>query len=103
MFLEHDDIRLYAEVIQIVVSRHLCWVRPLLLVVNKSDEPPLITDLRDGSDLLWPVDLFRPALDTEVITLLSQLLAKEPKSSPDSTAKQQLNQFIYQIWQAHKN
>lgn len=100
--LEHDDRRLYAEVIQIVVSRQLCWVRPLLLVANTC-EPLLVTDLRDGSDLLWPVNLFRPALDTEVITLLSQVLAKEPKFEPDSTAKQQLNQFIYQFWQAHKN
>ncbi len=99
--LEHGDKRLYAEVIQVVVSRQLCWVRPLLLATNFS-EPPLITDLRDASDLLWPIDIFRPALDTEVITLLSIVLAKEPKPGTDSTAKLQLNQFIHQVWQAHK-
>ncbi|MEH1929907.1 MAG: hypothetical protein V7K14_10905 [Nostoc sp.] len=98
--LEHGDSNLYAEVIQFVVSRQLCWVRPLLMV-TLIPESPLITDLRDASDLLWPANLFRPALDTEVITFLSQILAKEPKTEPDSAAKQQLNQFIHQLWQAY--
>lgn len=100
--LEHDNSNLYAEVIQVVVSRQLCWVRPLLLATY-TQEPPLITDLRDASDLLWPTKLFRPALDTEVITLLSQILVKEPKPEPDAAAKQQLHQFIHQIWQADKD
>ncbi|MEA5506173.1 hypothetical protein VB735_24260 [Halotia wernerae UHCC 0503] len=100
--LGYGDRNLYAEVIQVVVSRQLCWVRPLLLVTY-TQELPLVTDLRDASDLLWPDKLFRPALDTEVITLLSQVLAKDPKAETDSTAKQQLNQFIYQLWQAYKD
>ncbi len=100
--LEHGDRNLYAEVIQFVVSRQLCWVRPLLMVTF-IQESPLITDLRDASDLLWPANLFRPALDTEVISLLSQVLAKEPKSEPDSAAKQQLNHFIHQLWQAYQD
>ncbi len=100
--LEYGDRNLYAEVIQVVVSRQLCWVRPLLLVTS-TQELPIVTDLRDASDLLWPDKLFRPALDTEVITLLSQVLAKEPKSETNSTAKQQLNQFIHQLWQAYKD
>lgn len=100
--LEHGDRKLYAEVIQVVVSRQLCWVRPLLLV-SFTQEPPLITDLQDASDLLWSVNLFQPALDTEVITLLSQVLGKEPKPGQDSIAKQQLNQFIHEFWQFHKN
>ncbi|MCP6762769.1 MAG: hypothetical protein NHB32_29320 [Fischerella sp. CENA71] len=99
--LEHDDTKLYAEVIQVVISRHLCWVRPLLLLV-KSSEPPLINDLREASDLLWPLDLFQPALDTEVISILSQVLAKEPKPEIDSPTKQLLHQFIHEVWQAYK-
>ncbi|BAZ66592.1 hypothetical protein NIES4106_13440 [Fischerella sp. NIES-4106] len=99
--LEHDDSKLYAEVIQVVISRNLCWVRPLLLLVNSS-EPPLINDLRETSDLLWPLDLFRPALDTEVISILSQVLAKEPKPEIDFPSKQLLHQFIHEVWQAHK-
>ncbi|MBD2345039.1 hypothetical protein [Anabaena subtropica] len=99
--LEHGDRNLYAEVIQVVISRQLCWVRPLLLVTY-SQELPIITDLRDGSDLLWPINLFRPALDIEVITLLSQVLVKEPKTEPDLAAKQQLHQFIQQLWQEYQ-
>lgn len=99
--LEHGDRNLYAEVIQVVISRQLCWVRPLLLVKDRQ-ELPIITDLRDGSDLLWPINLFRPALDTEVITLLSQVLVKEPKTEPDLAAKQQLHQFIQQLWQEYQ-
>lgn len=45
------------------------------------------------------VNLFQPALDTEVITVLSQVLAKEPKTEPDALAKQQLHQFIHLVWQ----
>ncbi|MBH8553130.1 hypothetical protein I8751_12270 [Nostocaceae cyanobacterium CENA357] len=100
--LGYNDRNLYAEVIQVVVSRHLCWVRPLLLVTY-TQELPLVTDLRNASDLLWPDKLFRPALDTEVITLLSQVLAKESKAETDSTAKQQFNQFIHQLWQAYQD
>ncbi len=93
-----DKSRLYVELIQVVVSRQLCWVRPLLLV-NFNEEPPLVVDLRDASDLLWSVNLFQPALDTEVITYLSPILVKEPQQELDVAAKQHLNRFIHQLWQ----
>ena len=103
--LEHAGTCLYAEVIQVVVSRRLCWVRPLLLGVLAAgfqyDQPSPLYDLRSSTDLLWPVTLFRPALDTEVLPLLTQLLALEPPPERDSVAQQQLNQFIHQVWQAH--
>ncbi|MBW4645405.1 MAG: hypothetical protein KME23_20845 [Goleter apudmare HA4340-LM2] len=99
--LEHNDKNLYAEVIQVVVSRQSCWVRPLFLV-TLTEELPLITDLRGASHLLWPAQLFRPALDTEVITLWSQILAKEPKAEADLATKQQLHQFIQQVWQEYQ-
>ncbi|MBF2003965.1 hypothetical protein ACF3DV_08775 [Chlorogloeopsis fritschii PCC 9212] len=101
VYLEHGDRRLYAEVIQVVLSRQLCWVRPLLLVACSS-EPHITNDLREASDLLWPLNLFHPALDTEVISILSEVLAKEAKPGIDTIAKQQLNQFIYQVWYAYK-
>ncbi|MBK1987156.1 hypothetical protein A0J48_006325 [Sphaerospermopsis aphanizomenoides BCCUSP55] len=100
--LDYDHKNLYAEVIQVVIARNLCWVRPLLLA-NFTHEIPLVTDLRDASDLLWPVNLFRPALDTEVIGLLSQLLPKEPKADGNIVAQQQLHQFIHQFWQASQD
>lgn len=103
--LEHADTYLYAEVIQVVVSRRLCWVRPLLLGVLAGSfqyaQPSPLYDLRSSADLLWPITLFRPALDTEVLPLLTQLLALEPPPEHDPVAQQQLNQFIHQVWQAH--
>ena len=106
--LEHAGTCLYAEVIQVVVSRRLCWVRPLLLGAfpadfQASEEPLPLTDLRFCADLLWPIKLFRPALDTEVMPLLTQLLASEPQLERSPAAQQRLNQFIYQVWQAYKS
>jgi hypothetical protein len=100
--LDYRHRHLYAEVIQVVISRDLCWVRPLMLV-NFTQEIPFITDMQDASDLLWPVNLFRPALDTEVISFLGDLLPKEPKAHNDLPAQQQLHQFIYQFWQASQD
>ena len=34
LYLEHGSARLYAEAIQIVETRQLCWVRPTLLIQN---------------------------------------------------------------------
>lgn len=103
VYLEEGDTRLYAEVIQIVVSRSLCWVRPLLLEINSGDESQ-ITDLREASDLLWSISLFRPALDVEVITLISQVLLEEPKAQTTSNLrKQQLHEFINRVWQTQSS
>ncbi|MCJ8283787.1 MAG: hypothetical protein MJK14_29445 [Rivularia sp. ALOHA_DT_140] len=102
VFLEYKDSKLYTEVIQVVVERDLCWVRPLLLVDQKC-EPPQITDLRSTSDLLWPINLFQPALDTQVIDLYAQFLIKEPKPELSQTSKQKLHHFIQQLWQENQH
>lgn len=102
--LEHENARLYAEVIQIVTSRCLCWVRPLMLmVVSDTSEllPPMAPyDLRYSADLLWPIAFFRAALDTEVIPLLTQLESPETQISDATAANKRLNNFIRQVWQA---
>jgi hypothetical protein len=93
VFLEYQNIRLYSEVIQVVESRQICWVRPLMLA-DFTKEPPKITDMGETSDLFWSMFLFQAAFDTEVITLLSQVLAKEDKSATASNAKEQLHCFL---------
>ena len=105
--LEYEHTRLYAEVIQVVTSRQMCWARPLMLAVCASDRdaiapPELATlyDLRQDSDLLWPISLFRPAVDTEVIPLLVQL--DTPETQTNQIAHQQLKSFIQQVWQANR-
>jgi hypothetical protein len=65
------------------------------------DKSRLLTDLRFEADLLWPITLFRPALDTEVIPLLA-MLPSLPQSQRDPITAQRLNQFVHQVWQAYK-
>ena len=111
--LHHDRHCLYAEVIQVVAARQVCWVRPLMLLEFAGDryssEPPpwenshqILYNLRESSDLIWPLKLFQPALDTEVIPLLVQLDSPDEKNSQTGTnAHQQLRAFIRQVWQAY--
>ncbi|MFB2880847.1 hypothetical protein [Floridanema aerugineum] len=101
--LEHQEIRLYAEVIQIVESRQMAWVRPLMLVMSLSErldsEPFTLYDLRQGADLLWSSNLFRPALDTEVLPLFTQLQTCKTQDENQQLAHQQLQRFVRQVWQ----
>ncbi|HIK26978.1 MAG: hypothetical protein N3E45_07770 [Oscillatoriaceae bacterium SKW80] len=104
--LEYQNSYLYAEVIDIVQARQICWGRPLMLVVYTEhllSEPPLLYDLRAGADLLLPITLFRAALDTELIPLLAQLEAIAKHQPPDAPiiAHRKLKNFIQQVWQAH--
>ncbi len=99
--LEHLATCLYAEVIQVVESRQVCWVRPLLLVQNSTKEP-LVIDLRSTIDLLWSSTAFRPALDTEIIPFLTSIFASVPPQQSNPYARQQLNSFIQKLWQAQK-
>lgn len=103
VYLENDNQRLYAEVIQVVESRRMCWVRPLVLVTYSSDvtseQPPVVTDLRSAADLFWHSILFRPALDTEVVPFLVEPLATEPAAETHSASVAQLNQFVRRVWQ----
>lgn len=101
--LEHQNIYLYSEVVQVISDRQLCWVRPLVLAIrNDSLTIEKILDLRFTSDLLWPINLFRPALDTEVIPLLSELDSPDYRAESIQNARQQLNYYIQQFWQGIK-
>jgi hypothetical protein len=98
VFLQSENIRLYTEVIQVIESRQMCWVRPLILA-DLTALPPLVTDMRETSDLFWSIFLFQPAFDTEVINLLSQVIRKDGKSETDLNAKEQLHSFLRLICQ----
>ncbi|MGK7926564.1 MAG: hypothetical protein AB4290_15210 [Spirulina sp.] len=100
VYLEHQNRCLYAEVIQEIPEREMCWVRPLVLVVDAHSFSPQVCDLRSASDLVWPLQAFSPALDTEVIPFLAALESPELESGERrQTARSQLNQFIQQVWQ----
>jgi hypothetical protein len=116
--LEHQHICLYGEVIQVIHQRKLCWVRPLIIAIatyndrynylsefSNIEEFEEFIDVRDTSDLLWPIDLFRLALDTEVIPVLSKLENVTFNNDGDSDRKnsQKLHWFIKEVWKAHRN
>jgi hypothetical protein len=94
--------RLYAELIQVVELRGVAWLRPVALVDLNAYEP--CVDLRQGPDLLLPLRFIRPALDTEVLGLLSQLLVgsapTDDKPLPPHH-RQQLNHWLRQLCQDH--
>lgn len=94
VYLQRENHRLYAEVIQAIAPRQMLWVRPLLL-----DRGTQIYDLRQTADLVWPMNLFQPALDTDAIPLLMQLQEFEGKFTPPAIARQQLHIFLHQVWQ----
>lgn len=98
--LIHQDSCLYAEVVQEIPDRKMCWVRPLFLVVDAHLISPPVYDLRLASDLVWPMQAFSPALDVEVIPFLSKL-ETQTEETPENikTARSRLNQFIKQVWQ----
>ena len=103
LYLEHQRARLYTEVIQVIVERRVCWVRPIALVMIADERPSenqlsenrlpeskatsfpldpaqladpnlvILHDLRQGSDLLCPASLFTAALDTDVLPVLATL------------------------------
>ncbi|MGD2182598.1 hypothetical protein [Lusitaniella coriacea] len=101
--LECNLTRLYGEVIQVIPERRMCWVRPTILAVfAEIDTLAQLYDLRQTSDLLWSLDFFRPALDTEVIPLFSRLNAPDfPPPSPQ-VVRQQLHAFMDRVWQADR-
>ncbi|MCY7323777.1 MAG: hypothetical protein LH660_18745 [Phormidesmis sp. CAN_BIN36] len=117
--LELNSTCLYAEVVQVVEARRLCWARPLVLVIGSSEvanssppfEPrsntsPVCHDLRQGADLLLPTVLFRQALDVEAIPVLSSLYSLDEianSASQDIKDRRQLSEFIRQICIYHPN
>jgi hypothetical protein len=115
--LRHGNTCLYAEVVQIVEARRVCWARPLMLVMyplavpafhanpaSVSTESLSISDLRQGADLLLPIELFHEVLDTEVIPLINQLNVNKTLLSEVKEMKkvqQQLNQFVHELYQSY--
>lgn len=96
--LEHQNYSLYSEVIQVILQRDSCWVRPLLLVFH-SDDVQDIFDVRCVSDLIFPFSFFRPALDTEVIPLLSHLSKLDLSPQEEQISRLKFQELLRVIWQ----
>ncbi len=98
---------LFAEVIDTIAISARYWVKPLALARSNSErfELEFLYDLRDTSQLILPIDLFRDALDTEVIPLLSELYhPTDPtrfsfrEAMPTINARSALHQFIKDLY-----
>ncbi|MEL6581458.1 MAG: hypothetical protein AAFQ14_17095 [Cyanobacteria bacterium J06621_12] len=124
--LEYQGNCLYGEVIQLIPQRQLCWLRPLCLVISHSvdfelltdsndrrslvsssscdnSDDSLVIDLQSGSDLLWPAILFRPALDTEIISLMPLLKDIGHHSLARKSGQKWLHRFMHLVWQGHRD
>ncbi|MCU0525320.1 MAG: hypothetical protein MUF72_10900 [Elainella sp. Prado103] len=106
--LEHQNSALYGHLIQDIPSRQLYWFRPFALLCTLSADETLLYDLRQGSDLLCPKNLFRAALDIEVLPLLTRLEGSKSQESErgntiDRSAQQALQAFLHQLWKADPN
>jgi hypothetical protein len=110
--LEQDDSFLFAEVIDNITISARCWVRPLAIFHRKcsataksnpqSLELEFIHDLRDAAQLILPAVLFRYALDTEVLPLVSELFHPDKDSTLTLAAKKGLHTFIADIYRSPK-
>jgi hypothetical protein len=113
VYLESQRTRLYAEVIQTLEQRQMCWVRPLYLRYVATDPAPdmpvtpaesclsTVQVLHNSPDLLWPIHDFQAALDTEVMLLLDQLHSPHPEGAAEKATPQMVTQFMHRLWQAH--
>ena len=107
--LEQGELRLFGEVVQMVPQRLVltgwkpsrCWVRPLAMaqVVPESLQLLLLYDLRESSHLVLPAQVFREALDTEVIPIMSALFHSEKEVVVDNSdaSRISLHQLIRMV------
>ena len=94
-----ENLHLFAEVIETIAISARCWVKPLAIARSNSENYnlELLHDLRDTAQLILPSHLFRDALDTEVLPLISELF--HPDNSDRSiNAQKVLYQFIADLY-----
>jgi len=105
--LEHQKSCLYGEVIQLIPERQLCWFRPMCIVILDEPEQYLteseVINLQFGSDLLWPLALFRPVLDTELLSFWGKLDNTSNLLISKKSSRQHLNSFVELFWQDNKD
>jgi hypothetical protein len=77
--IERAELSLFVEVIQMVPERQRCWAKCLALGRWQADGNhwQLLHDLRDSPQLILPDNVFRAALDTEVMPVLTELWQRE--------------------------
>jgi hypothetical protein len=101
VYIEDDELRLFAEVIQTIPDRNRCWVKPLALAKYADFQLRLLHDFQECAQLILPVSLFRSALDTDVIPVMMELFQLEKISDRGQNAnlidRQALHHFIHNL------
>lgn len=104
--IDHIDCSLYGEIIQLVESRNCSWIRPLALVIHADsslDCQLQSVNLRQAPDLICPISLLRPALDTEIFPYLNLLVQEYDVVEINPQAHRYLQTFMHKIWLAHRH
>ncbi|PSB56629.1 hypothetical protein [Chamaesiphon polymorphus] len=98
--IDRENLHLFAEVIDIIQISSRCWVKPLAIARSNPESFNLefLHDLRDAAQLILPTDLFRDALDTEVLPLISELFYPTKDSIRSTNAQRVLYQFIADLY-----
>ena len=100
--IHRDRLHLFAEVIDTIEISSRYWVKPLALARSNPESFQLefLHDLRDAAQLILPIDLFRDALDTEVLPLISELFHPTKDSTRSVNAQKVLYQFIADLYRS---
>ncbi len=93
--LDHQNNHLFSEIIQLIPARQSFWVRPLFLIGDSEEIDPI--DLRSLADLILPSDLFRAALDTEILPFLPLLEKEEYTLNNFPQNRKYLHDFIERV------
>jgi hypothetical protein len=96
------NLHLFTEVIETIAVSDRCWSRPLAIAKSTPESFKLefIHDLREAAQLILPTALFRDALDTEVLPLISELFHPENESKKMANAQAVLYQFITDLYRS---
>jgi hypothetical protein len=99
---QRENLHLFAEVIDTILISSRCWVRPLAIARSNPENFRLefLHDLRDTAQLILPTDLFRDALDTEILPLISELFDPARDSTRSLNAQKALHQFIADLYRS---
>lgn len=95
------NYQFFGEVIDVVTEREVCWIRPLLLVQKGEKETKI--DVRQGSDIVFPLSCFEPALDGDLLPFLNDLVKDDYYGSTFVSNHPQLTQFLRELLKQNKD
>jgi hypothetical protein len=94
VYVDCGQSRLYGELVQHMVERQTCWLRPISLRQTlTTTETFEFLDVSSGPDIICADHVIQPVLDTDWLTVLSTLSAAKANCDYPS-ANQHLRQFL---------